>query len=257
MPESAPTKRQDQRAVSVECEALGIRYRQYHRKPLTLKEAVVNLFRTTSFEHFWALQDVELRVHRGESLGVIGANGSGKSTLLKAICGVLPPTTGDVRAHGKIVPLLELGGGFNPELTGRENIYLNAAILGTPRREVDEKIDGIIDFSGLREFIDIPLHNYSSGMKSRLGFAVATDIDPEILLLDEILAVGDAEFQRKAMERTENFFRGDRTVVLVSHSMSQVKRLCTRVVWLEKGRIRAEGKPTEVIREYLEASNAK
>ncbi|MEO0460864.1 MAG: ABC transporter ATP-binding protein [Myxococcota bacterium] len=243
-------KEPEDTANAIECRGLGICYRHYRKKSLTLKESAVRFFRNQQFESFWALRKIDLDVRKGESVGIIGKNGSGKSTLLKAVCGVLRPSRGTVASRGRIAPLLELGGGFHQELTGRENIFMNGAIMGLSKKEVRERIERIIEFSGLGEFIDVPLHNYSSGMRARLGFAVSTEVDAEILVLDEVLAVGDAEFHARAVARTENFFRSNHTVILVSHQLGTVKRLCERCVWISKGEIQADGPADEVIKQY-------
>ena len=202
-------------------------------------------------EDFWALREVSFQVHEGEVLGIIGHNGAGKSTLLKLLSRITLPTEGTISMRGKVSSLLEVGTGFHPELTGRENVYLNGAILGMRRQEVDAKLDEIIAFSGIKHHIDTPVKRYSSGMRVRLGFAVATHLDPEILIIDEVLSVGDAEFQRKSMGKMKASATSGRTVLFVSHNMNAVRSLCTRVVWLEKGRIRMQGPTEEVVGAYL------
>jgi ABC-2 type transport system ATP-binding protein/lipopolysaccharide transport system ATP-binding protein len=202
------------------------------------------------FTDFWALRNVSLEVRRGETLGVIGPNGAGKSTLLKLIARVLVPTSGRVRVRGRVAPLLELGAGFDHELTGRENVFLNGAILGHRLEDIASRFDSMVDFAGLREFIDMPLRTYSTGMVARLGFSVATDARPEILLVDEILSVGDAEFQRRSAERMEQLKAQGEAVVFVSHSMDAIRAHCHRVAWLEHGRLRALGPAAEVVRGY-------
>lgn len=238
--------------LAVRADGLCIQYRRYRRKDITLKSAVLNLFRGTKYETFSALRDASFSIRRGESVGIIGPNGSGKSTLLKALAGILPPAGGRLEVHGKVAPLIELSGGFSQELTGRENIYLNGAIMGFSRKQMDAKIERIIEFAELGEFIDAPLSTYSSGMKGRLGFAVATDVDPEILLLDEVFAVGDASFKKKAEARTRSFFESDRTVITVSHSLQIVRELCDRAMYLRFGDVVADGEPSDVIERYLE-----
>ena len=247
---TTPDSQRLQPAPVIELRGLGIRYRRYTRKVTTLKEAAVSLFRGSQFDAYWAIRGLDLEVRQGESVGIIGPNGSGKSTLLKAICGVLPPCEGTVRTSGRIAPLLELGGGFSSELTGRENIFLNGAIMGCKRSEMKERLESIIAFADIGDFIDAPISTYSSGMRARLGFAVATDVDPDILLLDEVFAVGDASFSAKAMARTESFFRSQRTVITVSHSLPMIQRLCTRVIYLRAGRVLRDGAPAEVIQHY-------
>jgi lipopolysaccharide transport system ATP-binding protein len=203
-------------------------------------------------EEFWALRDVSLEVSAGEILGVIGANGSGKSTLLKLLSQITPPTEGRITIEGRVGTLLVVGTGFHPELTGRENVYLNGAILGMRKAEIDSKFDEIVAFSGIDQFLDTPVKRYSSGMYVRLAFAVAAHLESEILLVDEVLAVGDAEFQRKCLGKMDEVARGGRTVIFVSHSLSTVQRLCDRAVWLQKGRLSDSGAPQDVIATYFE-----
>lgn len=199
---------------------------------------------------FQALRGVDLEVRRGEVLGLVGRNGSGKSTLLRVICGIYEPDRGDVRTEGRISALLELGAGFREELSGMENIRLNGAIMGFSPKQVDELVDPIAEFADLGDFIDQPIRTYSSGMRARLGFAVASALDPEILLVDEVLAVGDAKFREKCMERIDRMVAGDTTVVLVSHSKRDMEQLCTRLALLNQGRIVTEGPPDEVLARY-------
>ncbi len=236
---------------AIEARGLGIQYRRYLRQVTTLKDSVVGLFKGSHYQSYWALRELSLLIRPGERVGVIGPNGAGKTTLLKAVAGVLPPSEGEMITRGRIAPLFGLGGGFRNDLTGRENIFLNGAILGLRRKEIEERVGRIIDFAEIGDFIDAPLHTYSSGMRARLGFSVATDINPEILLLDEVLSAGDARFRTKAIERLESLFSAGKTVVVVSHAMNQVERLSDRVVYLHKGRIVADGEPKEVIRLYL------
>lgn len=202
---------------------------------------------------FWALQDVSFAVQRGEALGIIGPNGAGKSTLLKLLSGILWPDKGHVQVKGRLSALIETGAGFHPDLTGRENIYLNGAILGMSKAELARKFDEIVEFSGLADFIDTPVKRYSSGMYARLGFAVAAHVDPEVMLVDEVLAVGDAAFQRRCLGRMDDVSKGGRTVLFVSHNMAAIKQLCPRALWLDKGRIRADGPSHAVVNEYLTA----
>ena len=208
-------------------------------------------------EEFWALQDVSLEVASGEILGVIGANGSGKSTLLKLLSQITPPTEGRITINGRVGTLLEVGTGFHPELTGRENVFLNGAILGMTRIEIISKFDEIVEFSGVEQFIDTPVKRYSSGMYVRLAFAVAAHLESEILLIDEVLAVGDAEFQRKCLGKMDEIARGGRTVIFVSHSLSTVQSLCDRCIWLEKGRLSDSGMPQDVIATYFERTGTR
>ncbi len=201
-------------------------------------------------EDFWALQGINLEVPGGKMLGIVGLNGSGKSTLLRIIAGILPPTTGEVSANGRVAALLELGAGFHEELTGMENIFLNGAILGFSRREILNLIPGIIEFSGLGEFIDTPIKHYSSGMQARLGFSVAVNVNPDILLIDEIISVGDMEFQSKCFERIADFRRRGKTILFVTHEIDVANYLCDDLLWLEKGRVRSFGEAGRVANEY-------
>lgn len=230
---------------------VSVAYRAPYERIGTLKEYVIRWFQgKVKYQHFMALNDVSLTINKGEIVGIIGHNGAGKSTLLKLISRVLTPTSGRVWVRGKVAPLLELGAGFHPELTGRENVFLNGSILGLTRKEIDERIQGIIDFSELHEFIDAPIRTYSSGMMARLGFAVATDTDPDILILDEIMSVGDEAFQRKSEARMRSFFDKEITIILVSHNLELVEKLCTRVVWLDHGVVKGEGRAEAVVGEY-------
>ena len=215
----------------------------------TLKETVLRRRRVKSRQIF-ALLDVDLDVTPGSVLGVVGENGAGKSTLLTLIAGILPPDKGTVETRGRVVSLLELGAGFHPDFTGRENVYVNASIHGMTRAEVDRKMDEIIAFAELEHFIDAPVRTYSTGMYMRLGFAVASSLEPDILLLDEVLAVGDAAFQQKCMGRIAEFQRSDATIVFVSHSAPAVRAVCDRAIWLANGRIQADGTPEEVLLRY-------
>ena len=212
----------------------------HHNRVMSLKGHFIGLFNRRwrqRAEQFYALRDVSFRVRRGEAFAVMGPNGSGKSTLLQLIAGILRPTHGEVRTSGRIAPLIELGVGFNPELTGEENIFLNASLYGFKNREIRERYGDIVEFAGLAPFIDVPVKNYSSGMYMRLGFSVAIHLEPEILLTDEILAVGDADFQAKCLERVQKMRSEGMTLILVSHSMEQVRRFCDRYIRLEHGQI--------------------
>ena len=207
-------------------------------------------------DYVWALQDINFEVEAGEVLGIIGKNGAGKSTLLKILSKVTAPTTGTIKSRGRIASLLEVGTGFNPELTGRENIYLNGAILGMTKKEITAKLDEIIEFSGCQRYVDTPTKRYSSGMTVRLAFAVAAFLEPEILVVDEVLAVGDAEFQNKAIGKMQDISReGGRTVLFVSHNMAAVETLCTRVIAMKNGQICDNGDPSKVISDYLQSSS--
>ncbi len=192
-------------------------------------------------QDFWALTDVSFKVKKGEVIGFIGSNGAGKSTLLKVVAGVLKPTKGDVKAYGNICPMIELGAGFDPQLTARENIYLNAAIMGYAKDFIESKFDEIVEFSELHDFLDVPVQNFSSGMTARLAFSVATVVDPEILIVDEILSVGDMAFQAKSEEKMLSMINGGTTVLFVSHSLAQIKKMCDTVVWLDHGRVQQIG----------------
>lgn len=202
------------------------------------------------YQEFWALKGVDVESARGKVLGIIGRNGAGKSTLLKVLAGVIKPIEGKVQMNGRIAPLIELGAGFDPELTGRENTYLNGTILGCTNKEIARKFDQIVSFSELEEFIDAPLRTYSSGMIARLGFAIATDVDPDILIVDEILGVGDDAFQAKCRKRIENFRARGVTILFVSHDLKQVEEMCDYVYWLDHGEVRVSGKPDKVVSEY-------
>lgn len=216
------------------------------RKDKSIKERIVNAALSRRHrEDFWALRDVDLSIDSGTTVGLIGPNGSGKSTLLKAIGGIIQPTSGTVLRRGRLAALLELGAGFHPDLTGRDNVYLNAAILGLTRRQTDQHFDAIVDFSGIEKFIDTQVKFYSSGMYVRLAFAVAIHVDPDILLVDEVLAVGDEPFQRKCLDRIKRFQHEGRTIVLVTHALDQVVDICTRAVVLEHGRVLADGTARE------------
>lgn len=205
-------------------------------------------------EEFWALQDVSFEVEQGENVGIIGPNGAGKSTVLKLISRIIEPTSGDVEIHGRVGALLELGAGFHPDLSGRENIYLNGSILGLSRGEIHEKVEQIVDFSELARFIDMPIRHYSSGMSMRLGFSVAAHLDPEILLVDEVLAVGDESFQNKCLERIRTMQRDGVSIVLVSHNLEEIIDTCDRAIWIEHGQVAARGLPPKVVKEYLTES---
>ena len=232
-------------------ENICVRYRAPEQVIRTFKEYAIQLIkRNVRFKDFMALNHVNLHVEDGEILGIIGRNGAGKSTLLKVISRVLIPTEGRVRIRGRVSPLLELGAGFHPELTGRENIYLNGTLLGHTRREIDARLPEIIEFAELGDFMDSPLRTYSSGMIARLGFAVATTWKPEILILDEVLAVGDEAFRAKCQARMEKFRDHGTTTLIVTHDSSVVETLCSRVVWLDHGQIKAVGPSSEVVQLY-------
>lgn len=217
----------------------------------TLKEYVVKLFKGQLFYHaFLALDDVSFQVCRGDIFGLVGFNGAGKSTILKILAGVLRPSAGRVAVHGSIAPLIEVGAGFDPELTARENVYLNGAILGHSHAYLAEHFDDIIDFAELRDFVNVPVKNFSSGMYARLGFAIATEVRPDILIVDEVLSVGDYRFQEKCTKRIQSMIKEGTTVIIVSHEIKIIKKMCNRVAWLEHGKLRDVGEAGRVCREY-------
>jgi ABC-type polysaccharide/polyol phosphate transport system ATPase subunit len=226
-------------------------FRLHHEKTNSLKGLIVARGRNR-FDEFTALDDISFTVGEGEVFGVIGHNGSGKSTLLKCMAGILVPNSGTVAVHRRMSALLELGAGFHPELSGRENVFLNAAILGMGRKAIAGRFDEIVEFSGLENFIDSPVKTYSSGMYVRLAFAVAINVDPELLIIDEILAVGDVTFQQKCMEKFVDFRNQGRTIILVTHAMNSVRDMCDRAIWLDHGKLVAEGDPSELVDAYTE-----
>ena len=222
-----------------------------------IRDRLVNLlkhpltFHKRNQETLWALRDVSFRVDTGEVVGIIGRNGAGKSTLLKVLSRVTHPTSGTVKVRGRVASLLEVGTGFHEELSGRENIYLNGSILGMTRTEVETKLDAIVAFSGVEKFLETPIKRYSSGMRLRLGFAVAAHLDPDVLIVDEVLAVGDAEFQKKCLGAMQELRGGGRTVLFVSHNMAAVENLCSRGIWIDAGKIRMDGDAKDVIEAYM------
>ena len=217
----------------------------------TLKEYVLKLAKhQLMVQKFYALRDINLEIERGEAVALIGVNGSGKSTLLKVIAGVLHPTTGSVQVHGSIAPMIELGAGFDPELTARENIFLNGAVLGHGRKFMEAHFQSIVDFAELWDFVDVPVKNFSSGMVARLGFAIATEIKADVLIVDEVLSVGDFRFQEKCKKRMEEMMSGGTTLLFVSHSTEQVRQLCKKAVWLKKGNIAMFGDVNSVCDAY-------
>lgn len=230
---------------------VGMKFNLMERKVDNLKEYFIRMIKNElRYQEFWALKDITFSVNKGDRLGILGLNGAGKSTLLKIIAGVLKATEGTVSIKGKIVPLLELGAGFDPQYTGAENIYLYGAVLGYPKDFIKEKYDEIIAFSELGDFINVPVKNYSSGMKARLGFSIATVVDPDILILDEVLSVGDAKFRKKSEKKIKSMFDNGVTVLFVSHSLEQVNRLCNRAILLEKGKLITQGSVEEVSAVY-------
>lgn len=277
MPPSSPTKtrwfsdsegrgvRRDPGADSpaeplVELRDVALRFVSYSDRMYTLKRAALDMIlrreRIVPNSAFWALQDINLRIQHGERIGVIGSNGAGKSTLLRMLARIYPPTTGTIAVRGRVAPLIEMGAGFNAELTGHDNILLNGAMLGFTRKQMLAKVDGIHDFTGLREFANTPLKYYSSGMFARLAFAVATEIDPEILLVDESLSVGDAVFRARAKERIRDLMGRSHAVILVSHDLGTVRDLCDRCIWLQYGRIVADGPVDPVVKAYSDLIKA-
>jgi len=235
--------------IAVHVQDVSKKFRLYHERNQSLKSAIMRR-KVSVHEDFWALRDITFDVPTGSTFGLIGSNGSGKSTLLKCLAKILYPETGTITANGKVAALLEVGSGFHPELSGRENVFLNGSILGMSRKEIQRKFDEIVDFSGVEQFIDQPVKNYSSGMYVRLGFAVAINVDPDILVVDEVLAVGDAEFQQKCFQKFEDFKAAGKTVILVSHSMGSVKSMCDHAAWINKGNLELVGQADPVIAAY-------
>jgi ABC-2 type transport system ATP-binding protein len=242
-------------ATAIAVEDVSKRFRLYRERNQSLKSAVLR-GRRARYEEFWALRDVTLDIPRGVTYGLIGENGSGKSTLLKCIAKILVPDSGSVTSTGSLAALLELGSGFHPELSGRENVFLNGSILGLSKRQIEAKFDEIVDFAGIERFIDQPVKNYSSGMYVRLGFSVAINVDPDILLVDEVLAVGDAAFQQKCLEKFADYRRAGKTVVVVSHAMGSVRTMCDEVARLEHGRVVATGRPESIVDDYVDEGHA-
>jgi len=239
---------------AIRLENVGVRYKVPSERISTFKEYMIRRFqRRVQMRDFWALEDINLSIEKGEVFGLIGPNGAGKSTLLKLVARVLRPTRGRVIARGRIAPLLEFGAAFHQDLTGRENVFLNGALLGYSYDEMKAKFDRIVDFAELWDFIDVPMRNYSTGMWARLGFAVATDVEPDILIVDEVLSVGDEAFQRKSYARMQRFREMGATILFVSHSMDAIAGMCHRAAWLDHGRIKAIGEVQKVIRAYRES----
>lgn len=237
--------------VVVQVENVSVCYHLPRERIGTFKEyAIRRLQRRVSHEEFLALHDASLEIRRGEVFGIIGPNGAGKSTLLKVIARVLRPTAGRVVVRGTVAPLLEFGAGFHPELTGRENVFLNGVLLGFTQKQMEEKFDRIVDFAELGDFIDAPLRTYSSGMVARLGFAIATDVKPDILIVDEVLAVGDTSFQEKSAARMQEFREQGASILLVSHNMTTIQNMCQRAAWLDHGGVNAIGEAKEIVAQY-------
>ncbi len=237
---------------AVTIDSVSKRFRLYHERNQTLKSAIMR-GRRSVHEDFWALTDVSFDVPEGSTFGLIGSNGSGKSTLLKCLAKIYWPDKGTIGYQGRMAALLEVGSGFHHELSGRENIYLNGSILGMSKKEITRKFDEIVDFSGVEKFIDQPVKNYSSGMYVRLGFSVAISIQPDILIVDEVLAVGDAEFQEKCLLKFKDLRQAGRTVILVSHSMNSVRTMCDKVAWLDKGTLMAVGDTKKTVKAYTDS----
>lgn len=233
--------------IALKVDNVGVRFHMSTEKVDNLKEYMIKVFRREiQYNEFWALREVSFQVLRGQRVGILGLNGAGKSTLLKVIAGVLKATEGKVIKNGNIVPLLELGAGFDPQYTGAENIYLYGAVLGYSKQFIQDRFDEIVEFSELGDFINVPLKNYSSGMKARLGFSIATIVEPEILILDEVLSVGDAKFRKKSEKKIKDMFGKNVTVLFVSHSLAQVRSLCDHAIILERGRVVATGEVQKV-----------
>ena len=237
---------------------ISVRYRAADQRIGTFKEYIIRLVkRQVNFKEFSALRNVSLRVHEGETIGVIGRNGAGKSTLLKVISRVLIPTEGRVRLNGRVSPLIELGAGFHPELTGMENIFLNATLLGHSRKEIEDRLDEIISFAELDAFIYSPIRTYSSGMVARLGFSISTSWKPDILIIDEVLSVGDESFRQKSGQRMQKFREEGTGTLLVSHNLGTIEKLCTKVIWLDNGKVKVEGDVKEVVNDYRQFQKTK
>ena len=246
----------------IEVNNVSMRFNLGIEKNFSLKQFFVDMFNPQKHKkkrknaEFWALKDLSFTVKNGEVIGFIGSNGAGKSTLLKVVAGVMKPTKGNVKVYGNVCPMIELGAGFDPQLTARENIYLNGAVMGYSKELIDSKFDEIVEFSELREFLDVPVQNFSSGMVARLAFSVATIVDPEILIVDEILSVGDIAFQAKSENKMRSMIGGGTTVLFVSHSLEQVKKMCDKIIWIEKGKIQMVG-GKEVCDEYYKYMEGK
>ena len=242
----------------IEVKNVSMKFNLGIEKGFSLKQGFVDMFKKKEKinNDFWALKNVNFDVEKGEVVGFVGSNGAGKSTLLKVIAGVMKPTKGKVSVYGNICPMIELGAGFDSQLTARENIYLNGAVMGYSKEFINSKFDEIVSFSELSEFLDVPIQNFSSGMIARLAFSIATIVDPEILIVDEILSVGDMAFQKKSEEKMLNMINGGTTVLFVSHSIDQIRNMCNKVVWIEKGELQAIG-GKEVCDKYIEFMNNK
>lgn len=231
----------------IKLENVSKKYILHHEKP-TLVE---NLFRKK--EEFWALKNISLKIKKGEKLGIIGSNGAGKSTILKIISAITIPTKGKVTTNGKIASLIDLEAGFEADLTGEENIYINGLLIGMTKKQIKNNFDKIVNFSGIKKFIDSPLHTYSSGMKLRLGFSIAIHSNPDILIIDEIITAGDEEFRKKSYQKMQEFFKAKKTIIFVSHNLDIIKKLCPQTLWLDKGKVKAIGPSKKVISQYLKS----
>lgn len=237
----------------INLEKVSMKFNLGIEKNFSMKQAFIDLFtkkKDKKNEEFWALTDVNFHVKKGEVVGLIGSNGAGKSTLLKIVSGVMKPTSGKVTVNGVISPMIELGAGFDPELNARENIYLNGSILGYSKKFIDEKFEEIVEFSELKDFLEVPVKNFSSGMTAKLAFSIATVVNPEILIVDEILSVGDIKFQEKSKKKMMDMINGGTTVLYVSHSLESIRDLCTKVVWLEHGKVIKVGETKKICEEY-------
>ncbi len=242
----------DEKQIVVDVDHVTIRFNLSKQKVDNLKEYLVKLMKhELQFQEFLAVKDVSFQVRKGEAWGLLGANGSGKSTMLKAISGIMKPYTGTITVNGSIAPLIELGAGFDPEMTARENIFLNGCVLGHTEKFMKEHFDEIVEFAEIQQFLDSPLKNFSSGMKARLGFSVATMVKPDILIVDEVLAVGDMKFRQKCMKRMEELLQGGTTLLYVSHNMAEVRRLCDHAIWIDKGHTRMVGDSQTVCDAYV------
>lgn len=242
----------------IDIKNVSMKYNLGIEKDFSMKQAFINFFTRKNKqkkEYFWALKDINFHVNKGEVIGLIGSNGAGKSTLLKLVSGVMKPTSGTITVNGNISPMIELGAGFDPELTARENIYLNGAILGYSKEFLDSKFDEIVDFSELKDFLEVPVKNFSSGMTAKLAFSIATIVDPEILIVDEILSVGDMRFQEKSKNKMMSMINGGTTVLYVSHSIQAIKDICTKAIWIEHGKIQMMGDVNEVCEKYKESQS--
>jgi lipopolysaccharide transport system ATP-binding protein len=238
--------------IAVSVDNVSKSFRLYHERNQTIKSAIMR-GRRSVHEDFWALRDVSFDVPTGSTFALIGSNGSGKSTLLKCLAKIYTPTSGSISFRGKMAAMLEVGSGFHTELSGRDNIYLNGSILGMSRKEIDSKFDEIVDFSGVEQFIDQPVKNYSSGMYVRLGFSIAINVNPEILVVDEVLAVGDAEFQEKCFQKFRDYRKAGKTVIVVTHSSSVVNDMCDHAAWLNHGELMAVGPAKQTLKAYLDS----